>query len=107
MSYQHLLHQMVFSKGSAAGIMELVKDKLPDVAKEAGVKIVLSKYELSYQDPSVEIVDLTPQVCQLFKPTENIDKMADGIKKSQPIPLDELSIEAEMIEAYCNRFGKK
>ncbi len=107
MSYQHLLHQMVFSNGSAAGIMELVKDKLPDVAKEAGVKIVLSKYELSYQDPSVEIVDLTPQVCQLFKPTENIDKMADGIKKSQPIPLDKLSIEAEMIEAYCNRFGKK
>ena len=107
MSYQHLLHQMVFSNGSAAGIMELVKDKLPDVAKQSGVKIVLSKYELSYQDPSVEIVDITPQVCQLFKPTENIDKMADGIKKSQPIPLDEMSIEAEMIEAYCNRFGKK
>ena len=28
MSYQHLLHQMIFSKGSTAFIMELIKDKL-------------------------------------------------------------------------------
>ncbi|MEI6140381.1 MAG: hypothetical protein WCP85_14020 [Mariniphaga sp.] len=107
MSYQHLLHQMVFSNGSAASILELVKDKLPEVAKQAGVSIVVSKFELNYQDPSIEIVDLTTQVSQLFNPTENIDNMVGNIKKDQPIPLDKLSIEAEMIEGYCNRFGKK
>lgn len=106
MSYQHLLHQMVFSNGSAARIIDLVKDKLLDVARQADVKIVLSKYELCYQDPSVEIVDLTTQVSQLFNPTENIDKMVGEITKSQPIPLDELSIESDMIELYCKRFGK-
>lgn len=107
MSYQHLLHQMVFSNGSAASIMELVKEKLPEVAKQAGVSMVVSKYELNYQDPSIEIVDLTMQVSQLFNPSENIDKMGSEIKKSQPIPLDKLSIEAEMIDGYCKRFGKK
>ena len=107
MSYQHLLHQMVFSNGSAASILEQVKDKLPEVAKQAGVKIVISKYELTYQDPTVEVIDLTMEVAKLFNPAETIDKMVGEIQKSQPVPLDELSIEAEMIDGYCKRFGKK
>jgi hypothetical protein len=34
MSNQHLLHQMVFSNGSAAFIMALVRDKLPELTIE-------------------------------------------------------------------------
>ena len=106
-SYQHLLHQMVFSSGSAAFIMALVKDKLPGLAKSAGVSIILSKWELTYSDPGVEIVDLTSQVAALFNPKDNIDKMAGEMTKQDPIPIDQLDIENDMIDGYCKRFGKK
>ncbi|MDZ4203856.1 MAG: hypothetical protein U1C46_03455, partial [Bacteroidales bacterium] len=33
LTYQYLLHQQVFSRGSNYAILELVKDKLPQVAK--------------------------------------------------------------------------
>ena len=107
MSYQHLLHQMIFSNGSVGWIMPLVKDKLPELAKSKGVSVIVSKWELNFSDPSVEVVDLTSEVAQLFNPKENIDKMAGDIRKAEPIPMDEMSIENDMLDGYCNRFGKK
>lgn len=107
MSYQHLLHQMVFSNGSIGIVMAIIKDKLPELAKTAGVSIILSKWELNFSDPSIEIVDLTSQVAQLFHPKENIDQMSKDISAQQPIPIDEFGIETDMLDGYCNRFGKK
>ena len=107
MSYQHLLHLMIFSNGSIGFVMAIVKDKLPGLAKTAGVSVILSKWELNFSDPSIEIVDLTSQVAQLFQPKENIDQMSKDISAQQPIPIDEFGIETDMLDGYCNRFGKK
>jgi hypothetical protein len=107
MSYQHLLHLMVFSNGSIGFVMAIVKDKLPELAKTVGVSVILSKWELNFIDPSIEIVDLTSQVAQLFQPKENIDQMSKDISAQQPIPIDEFGIEIDMLDGYCNRFGKK
>ena len=107
MSYQHLLHQMVFSNGSVGIVMAQVKEKLPGLAKTAGVTVILSKWELNYLDPSVETVDLTNQVAQLFQPKEDIAKMAGEISAQPPVQLDELGIETDMLDSYCRRFGKK
>jgi hypothetical protein len=107
MSYQHLLHQMVFSNGSVGMVMELVKDKLPELAKTAGVSVILSKWELNFSDQAVEITDLTDQVSKLFNPKENIDNMSGEIRKQEPIPLEELMVEGDMLDLYCKRFGGK
>jgi hypothetical protein len=107
MSYQHLLHQMVFSNGSIGIVMAIVKDKLPELAKTAGVSVIISKWELNFSDPSIEIIDLTSQVAQLFHPKENIDKMVGEISQQPPVPIDELGIESDMLDLYCQKFGKK
>jgi hypothetical protein len=107
MSFQHLLHQMVFSKGSTAWIMELIKDKLRELAKKSGVSIIVSKWELNFNDPSFEVVDLTSQVAALFQPKENIDKMAEEISKATPVPMEEMGIETEMLDGYCSMYSKK
>jgi hypothetical protein len=106
-SFQHLLHQMVFSTGSVASFMSVIKDKLPELAKTEGVSVIVSKYELNYSDPSIQVVDLTKQVAALFQPTENIDKMAAEISKQSPVPIEELTIETDMLDGYCKLFGKK
>jgi len=107
MSFQHLLHQMVFSTGSISNIMVLIKDKLPELAKTAGVSVIVSKWELNYSNPSFEVIDLTNQVAALFQPKENIDKMAGEISRQQPVPIDEMGIETDMLDGYCKMFGKK
>jgi hypothetical protein len=107
MSHQHLLHLTVFSNGSAGFVMKLINDKLPELAKTSGVSIIVCKWELNYHDPSFEIVDLTNEVVQLFQPKEDISKMGKDIMKEKPIPIDEFTIEAEMLDAYCRRFGNK
>lgn len=107
MSYQHLLHQMIFSNGSIIMAMNIVKDKLPELAKNEGVSMIVSKWELNFSDPSIAIIDVTDQVAKLFNPKENIDKMAADIKKQEPVPLEDLTIEGDMLDLYCKRFGGK
>lgn len=106
-SYQHLLHQMIFGTGTVAFVMDLVKDKISEVARNAGVSIVLSKWELIYKDPSAEVVDITEQIVQLFNPKEDIHKMMEEIRKTEPVPLEDLTIEDEMLDGYCRKFSIK
>ncbi len=106
-SFQHLLHQSVFSNGSVNFIMGDVKDKLPELAKSKGVIAIVSKWELPWCDQAVEITDLTNEVAALFQPKENIEKIAEEIRKQVPIKLDELGIESEMLDQYCQRYSKK
>jgi len=107
LSYQHLLHQMVFSNGSIGIVMACIKDQLPGLAKKEGVSVILSKWEVNFIDPSIEIIDLTNQVAQLFQPKEDISRTAGEISQIAPVPIDEMGIESEMLDSYCHRFGKK
>ncbi len=107
MSFQHLLHQVVFSNGSVSSFMEVVKDKLPELAKKVGVSIIVSKWELNYNDPSFEIIDVTNQVAALFQPKEDISRMAADIAGQAPVPIEEMVIEIDMLDQYCTMFGKK
>lgn len=106
-SYQHLLHQMVFGPGSTAAIVALVKDHLAEVAKTTGVSIIMSKFELSYADPKLQTIDITGEIVKLFNPKENIDEMSREIAKNDPVPLEDLTIEAELFDMYCARYGEK
>ncbi|MEI7526905.1 MAG: hypothetical protein WCJ95_21330 [Mariniphaga sp.] len=106
-SSQHLMHLMVFGSGSVSDLISFVRDKLPDVAKKAGVNMIVSKFELPYIDSGIEQVDVTNELVKLFKPEENIDKMASEFAKNKPIPLDDLDIEKELMDYYVKIFYKK
>ena len=66
-----------------------------------------TKWELNFNDPSIEVVDLTNQVAALLSPKESIGKMAADISYELPIPIDKLGIETDMLDGYCKLFGKK
>lgn len=96
---QYILHQQVFSNGSSANILHLVKDKLPQVAKDAGVFALVSKWELTYADPNVELIDLTMPVSKLFNPSADFDKMVPDMQNQAPIPLEEFTVE-EVVQMW-------
>jgi hypothetical protein len=88
-NYHKLQMLQAFSLASVADILEKVKDQLPKAAKEAGVDILVSKWELAYQNPSFEIVDVTPYLVKIFNPDERTLKILEDLSKQPPIPLYE------------------
>jgi hypothetical protein len=87
------LHQQVFSTAGVTNIMAKVTDALPGIAREAGVVLIVSRWEMPYRDPSIEIVDVTLPIAGLFKPDEQTLQVIEGITRQQPIPFDELGLD--------------
>jgi hypothetical protein len=92
-SVQVRLHQRGFSTAGAADLLERVADQLPAVAREAGVVLIVSKWELPYRDPAVEVVDVTLPVAKLFDPDEQTLKILGELAVQMPVPFDELPLD--------------
>ena len=89
---QVLMHQQVFSNGSINNILEKIKDKLPALAKDNNVRMILSKWEIPFADDSFEFVDITDQLVMFFNPDDATKKVIDNIKTMEPIPIEKISI---------------
>jgi hypothetical protein len=98
-TFQFLLHQQVFCTGTASAIIAIVKDKLPQVAKDAGVIAIVSKWEIPCNDPSVEIIDLTMPISKLFNPQGDFENMAKEIAAQDPIAIEEFTVE-EVVQMW-------
>ncbi len=86
-----IMEQQGFSTGSILNIMEKVKDKLPSIAKENNVKLIVSKWEVMFMDESIELVDITDQLVEFFNPDEATRKIIEEIKAMEPIPMEQVS----------------
>jgi len=91
-AFQNLMHQQVFGNLSIPNVMETIKDRLPAIAKKAGVTLIVSKWEIQYSDPEIEPVDLTLQLVDLFTTDDATRKMIEeGLKQNQkPVPVEQL-----------------
>jgi hypothetical protein len=95
-TYQVLSHLRAFSIGSVADILEKHKAEVDRVAKEAGVQVIVSKFELIYIGEGTETVDVTIPLARIFKPSEQAMQTISGIQEHEVMPiLDVLAIPAE------------
>jgi hypothetical protein len=88
---QRRAHEQAFSTGSVAPIMAKVKNRLPDVAKQASVQVIVSKWELNHQSPDVEIVDVTDKIVALFHVNERGLKWCKEIQQKPPVSIDQIT----------------
>lgn len=87
------LHQRGFSTAGAGDLLAKVADRLPGVAREAGVVLIVSKWEMPFRDPAVEIVDVTLPVAKLFQPDEQTLEILGELARQEPVPFDELPLD--------------
>ena len=92
-SLQHLMHQQGFSTGSVINIMQKIKDQIPAIAEKNKVKLILSKWEVFYQDESLEVIDITDDIVNLFNPDEQTRQMLENIKGMEPVPIEQISYD--------------
>jgi len=86
---QQKAHMQAFSTASVSEILEHIKDQIPAIAKEAGVDVIVSKWDVVYQAPSAEFVDVTDLMIKPFHPSEKTLKIVESMKKIPPISLEE------------------
>ncbi len=83
-------HSQVFGSAPVDEIMAKIKDKLPTIAKQAGVDLIVSKWSVTYRSPDAQFVDVTEPMAKLFHPDENTLKMIRDLAKHPPLSAEEL-----------------
>ena len=94
-SLQHLMHQQVFSTGSICNLLPKFEAKLDRVAADAGLIAIVSKWELPYATPGLQIVDVTDEVVALFEPDEEVTTMLAQMREQDPVPLEDMLFDPE------------
>jgi uncharacterized membrane protein len=89
---QDRLHQQGFSTASVANIMETIQDQLPAIAKQAGVELILSKWDAVYLAPGSETIDVTDLILKPFNPDKKTLDIVEQLRKHAPIPMEKLKI---------------
>jgi len=84
-------HEQAFSTSSVAPIITKVKDSLPGLAKQAGVQVIVSKWELNHQSPEVEIIDMTDKIVALFHVSERGLKWCKEIQQKPPLSPEQIT----------------
>ena len=87
---QELAQNQAFSTWPVENILETIDGKIPEIAKQADVDLIVSKWNIVYKQSGLEIIDVTDIMVKLFNPDEQMLEMLEQIKKQDPIPLEEL-----------------
>jgi Skp family chaperone for outer membrane proteins len=86
---QQLMHQQVFSNGSISNFLPALATTLETVAKEKGVAVIVSKWEIAWKDPAFEYVDVTDALIAAMKPDAKVQRWLADMKSKEPLPLAE------------------
>lgn len=89
-AYQVLNHLRGFSIGSVADILDKHRADVDAIAKEAGVFIIVSKYELIHADPDVDVVDVTMHLVNIWEPSDRVLGWISELPQHEPLPLLEV-----------------
>ncbi|MBC8405005.1 MAG: hypothetical protein H8E15_07250 [Planctomycetes bacterium] len=87
---QRKFHEQGFSGASIDDILATIESRLPAIAKEAGVDLILSRWEIDYRSSSAQALDLTELIAAEFKPNEATLKAMREIMKTEIVPANQL-----------------
>ena len=90
---QEAAHRQGFGNEPIDNVLERIEKNLPEIAESAGVDILVSKWEIAYQEKSAKFVDVTWEMVNLFEPNEATVEMLEELIKMEPIPADQLDHE--------------
>ncbi len=87
---QELAHKQGFSTWPVDNILERIKGQIPEIATQADVDVIVSKWDIVYQGSGVEFVDVTDLMVRPFDPDEATLTIVKDIQKQDPVPLEDL-----------------
>lgn len=82
---QNKLHKQGFGTAPVHDLLENIKADIPEIARKTGIDIIVSKWEVVYQNPSIELIDITDEIIKPFKPSEKTLKSIKSLLKQTPV----------------------
>ncbi|MCJ7729367.1 MAG: hypothetical protein MUO27_05780 [Sedimentisphaerales bacterium] len=85
LTQQKKFHMQGFGTADVNDLLEYIRNDIPQIAKEAGVDIIVSKWDIAYQSPSAKTVDITEKIVAPFKPDEKLLVMIRDLMTKAPM----------------------
>jgi hypothetical protein len=89
---QDRMHKQVFGNEPIDDVLKKIEKNLPEIAKSAGVDMIVSKWEIAYQKKSAKFVNVTWEMVNLLEPDEETVKVIRQLIKQKPVPSEELEM---------------
>ncbi len=88
---QRGLHERAFGTAPVDDLIESLAEHLPELAREQGVDLIVNRWQITWQDPDVELVDVTEALVEVYEPTPETRRIVRELIASEPVegPLDE------------------
>jgi len=84
------MHKQGFSTWPVDDILGKIKGKIPEIAKQANVDVIVFKWTIVYQRSGVQLIDVTDLMVKPFNPDEETLKAVKEVQRHDPVPLEEL-----------------
>jgi hypothetical protein len=84
------MHLQGFGSAPVTDILVHIKDQLPQIAANAGVDLIVSKWQLDYIHPDIQPVDITLKIIEPFHPQAKALKWIEQLKDKAPLSSGEI-----------------
>ena len=78
-------HGQAFGTDPVDDILARIDDRLPAIAEEAGVDLVVSTWDLAYRKPKLELVDVTDLLVAEFDPDQATLDVIEDVRAADPV----------------------
>ena len=87
---QERMHLQGFGSAPVHNLLEPVKDKLPKLAADCGVDVIVSKWEFDYLASDAAVKDITDELVALYEPNDKALNWIRQMKDIAPRPEKEI-----------------
>ena len=87
---QELIHKQGFGTWQVDNLLEKIKAKIPEIAAQANVDVIVSKWNIVYRQPAFRFIDVTDLMVKPFDPDQATLTIIKEIQKQDPVPLEKL-----------------
>ncbi|MGC9329045.1 MAG: hypothetical protein ACP5I1_15525 [Candidatus Hinthialibacter sp.] len=88
--HQHHAHLQAFCGAPVQDRLKVIADQIPQIAREAGVDLIVSKWQIDYQAESIQLIDITNKLVKCFNPQEKALKWIEDLEGKDLIPVEEI-----------------
>ncbi len=85
-----MIHKQGFGSWPVDNLLDKIKRGIPEIAAQADVDLIVSKWNIVYRQPAVKFIDVTDLMVKPFDPDEATLTVIKEIQEQDPVPLEKL-----------------
>lgn len=87
---QKRLHERGFGSAPVDDLLAKLAHRLPEIAEEAGVELIVSEWQIAWRAEGAELVDVTDLLVAEFDPSDATLESVRQLRQHDPVPADQL-----------------